>query len=135
MWNLHKTEWGDTFSRPGTESFQASGRQPPFMVRADGGLAPPQLPGTGATFPASHSECWEGSHWSSTWTAGAGLLHDLRSSFWVSPCASLGVAQNICTRHVPCFPTPPREGIEKPDAYMYLTKQPEQSHYRPVSPG
>lgn len=34
----HRTEWNGMLSRPGTESWH---RQPPSMVRADGGLAPP----------------------------------------------------------------------------------------------
>lgn len=44
----HRTEWNDVLSRPGTESWH---RQPPSMVRADGGLAPPSALALG-----SHSQ-------------------------------------------------------------------------------
>lgn len=42
VWCLHhRTEWHNAPSRPGTESSQASGRQPPSMVRADGSWCTP----------------------------------------------------------------------------------------------
>lgn len=92
----------------------------------------PQLPGTATTFPATHSECWERSHWSSNWVE-AGLLHALGAnrSFLALPW---GGPKCVQQRPCPLFPHPSLGGCQGTTCPWVPHQLPKQSHHRSFCP-